>query len=431
MKNTGSVQSTEYKTGSGSALYILIICMLLYAINYVDKQVFSVVLQPMKVDLGLTDSQCGLAQTIFILGTALLSFPVAYLVDRWSRSKTMGVAALLWSIFTFFNGSARNFTTLIIPRSLVGVGEAGFTTGGVAMVSAAYAPEKRSRMMGILNMGAPLGAAIGMIAGGAISAAIGWRWAFYIFAIPGVILGILAFFMRDYKTQPGPGATGDTRNFGSSIIGLFRIRSLCIYYFGEGVLCFMTVSMLAWSPALMMRSLNISEATAGMIVGGWGLMAIIAAPLGGWLADLWQKKTGKGRLHLPALASVSAAVTLIFMMLLLKTGPIGLGLGFLYGILSVIPLPALNSFTQDVVPAANKGLSVGLAMVCAYILGGAWGPSAVGAISDALGGDANGLTIALLFTSIAGFIAAILFWLAARTYPADMAKVQSEMLMAG
>ena len=429
MKEPVNTQPQEYKTGGGSAMYILVICTLLYVINYIDRQVFSVVLQPMKVELGLSDAQCGLAQTLFILGMALLSFPVAYLVDRWSRNKTIGIMAMLWSLFTFLTGFARNFTSLIIPRSLVGVGESGFTAGGVAMVSAAYTPEKRARMLGIFNIGIPLGAAIGTIAGGAISAAMGWRWAFYIFAIPGIILGILAFFMRDYKTTADPGKDSRGINFGKAIAALFRIRSLVLYFFGYGILCFMTVSVLVWSPALMMRLMSISEATAGMIVGGWALMAIVAAPLGGWLADLWQKKTGKGRLYLPALASLLAAIVLIIMVIL-KFGPIGIVLGFIYGILSVIGSPALNAVSQDVVPAAHKGLSMGMAVFAAYMFGGAWGPSVVGAISDALGGGSDGLLTAFLFTTIAGFIAALLLWLAARTYPADMAKVQQETLIA-
>jgi len=397
-------------------------------VNYMDRQVFAVVLQPMKAELGLTDTQCGLSQTIFILGMALFSFPVAYLVDRWSRSKTIGIMAVLWSIFTFLTGLARNFTTLIIPRSLVGVGESGFTAGGVAMVSAAYPPEKRARMLGFFNIGIPLGAAIGMILGGAISASMGWRWAFFLFAIPGVILGILALFMRDYKTQAGSGIAGSSGNFGKAIVALFRIRSLCLYFIGYGILCFMTVSVLVWAPALMMRLMGISEAKAGMIVGGWGLMAIMGAPLGGWLADLWQKKSGKGRLYLPALASVLAAVVLIIMVIL-RFGPMGIALGFVYGILSVIGSPALNAVSQDVVPAAHKGLSMGMAVFAAYMFGGAWGPSVVGAISDALGGGAQGLLIALLFCSIAGFAAGIILWLAARTYKTDMEKVAGETLM--
>ncbi len=424
-----SQQAGQYKTGGGSAIYILIICTLLYVINYIDRQVFSVVLQPMKVELGLTDTQCGLAQTLFILGMALLSFPVAYLIDRWSRNKTIGIMAMLWSIFTFLTGFAKSFTTLIIPRSLVGVGESGFTAGGVAMVSAAYPPEKRARMLGIFNIGIPLGAAIGVIAGGAISAAMGWRWAFYILAIPGIILGILAFFMRDYKTT-GPTGLASTRvNFGKSIVQLLRIRSLRWYYLGYGVLNFMSVGALVWMPALTMRLMGISEAQAGLIVGGWGLTAIIAAPLGGWLADLWQKKMGRGRLLLPATATLIAAIILIIMVLI-KLGPVGIALGFAWGVFAVIGSPALNSISQDVVPSAHKGLSMGLAVFSSYMLGGAWGPLAIGAISDALGGGAEGLMTALLITTIAGFLGAGCLFIASRTYPADMEKVRQETLMA-
>jgi len=429
MTEPANDQPNKYKVGGWSAHYILIICTLLYVINYIDRQVFSVVLQPMKVELGLSDAQCGLAQTIFILGMALFSFPVAFMIDRWSRSKTIGIMAILWSIFTFLTGFARSFTTLIIPRSLVGVGESGFTAGGVAMVSAAYPQEKRARVLGIFNIGIPLGAAIGMIVGGAISAASGWRMAFFVFAIPGIVLGILAFFMRDYKTAGEAGQAKSRVNFWKSIVQLFRIRSLRWYFFGYGILCFMTVSVLVWMPALTMRLMGISEATAGMIVGGWGLMAIIGAPLGGYLADLWQKKTGRGRLYLPALVTALAAVVLIIIVLL-KLGPIGIALGFIYGILAVMGSPALNAISQDVVPAAHKGLSMGLAVFSAYVFGGAWGPYAVGAISDALGGGAEGLTTALLLTSVMGFLGAGCLLIAAKTYPADMEKVKQETLMA-
>lgn len=428
-QDSNELKSKEYKVGGWSAHYILIICTLLYVINYIDRQVFSVVLQPMKIELGLSDAQCGLAQTLFILGMALFSFPVAFMVDRWSRSKTIGIMAMLWSIFTFLTGFAKSFTTLIIPRSLVGVGESGFTAGGVAMVSAAYPQERRARMLGIFNIGIPLGAAIGMIAGGAISAASGWRMAFFVFAIPGIILGILAFFMRDYKTTAGTGPAKSNINFGKAIVQLFRIRSLRWYFFGYGILCFMTVAVLVWMPALLMRLMSISEATAGMIVGGWGLMAIIGAPLGGYLADLWQKKNARGRLYLPAVVTILAAVLLI-VLVILKLGPVGIALGFVYGILAVMGSPALNAISQDVVPSAHKGLSMGLAVFSAYVFGGAWSPAVVGLISDALGGGAEGLMTALLFTSIAGFLGGACLFIAARTYPADMEKVRRETLLA-
>ncbi len=429
MKDPVTSQPAEYKTGGWSAHYILIICTLLYVVNYIDRQVFSVVLQPMKLELGLTDAQCGLAQTIFILGMAIFSFPVAYMIDRWSRSKTIGIMALLWSIFTFLTGFAKNFTGLLLPRSFVGVGESGFTAGGVAMVSAAYPQNKRARMLGIFNIAIPLGAAIGVIAGGAISVTMGWRWAFYIFAIPGIILGVMAFFMRDYKTTAGPGSVRGLGNFWKAIVSLFRIRSLRWYFLGYGLLSFMGVSLLVWMPALMMRLMGISEASAGMIVGGWGLMAILGAPLGGYLADIWQKKHNKGRVYLPAISTILSAIVII-VIVLLKVGPVGIALGFVYGILSVIGAPALNSISQDVVPSTHKGLSMGLAVFSAYIFGGAWGPFVVGIVSDALGGGSGGLLTALLLTSIMGLLGGLALFIASKTFPSDMDSVKQETLMA-
>ena len=125
----------QYHTGGWSAHFVMIICTLLFVVNYMDRQVFSAVLQPMKIDLGLTDAQAGGVATAFTLGMAIFSFPIAWMVDRWSRKKAVGIMALLWSGFTFLTGMASSFISLIIPRVLVGLGEAGFVPGGNALIS--------------------------------------------------------------------------------------------------------------------------------------------------------------------------------------------------------------------------------------------------------------------------------------------------------
>ena len=142
-KDTGD--SKQYKTGKGASLYILIICTLLYMVNYMDRQVVAAVVEPMKAALSLTDAEVGVLGTVFLLSIALFSFPVAYLIDRWSRRKSIAIMAILWSGFTFLTGKAWNFASLVIPRSLVGVGEAGFSAGGTAMVGAAYSAKKRGQ----------------------------------------------------------------------------------------------------------------------------------------------------------------------------------------------------------------------------------------------------------------------------------------------
>ena len=428
-KENDQNSSSEYKTGGWRAHYVLIVCTILYAINYMDRQVFAVILQPMKIDLGLTDAQCGLASTVLILGMAFFSFPISYLIDRWSRRKAIGIMAILWSGFTFATGLAKNFTGVLIPRAFVGLGEAGFVPGGTAMISASYPKERRGWAMGIFHIAIPLGAAAGVILGGLISVRMGWRAPFLFFAIPGVILGIMAFFMKDYKTVDDTGTQGGIKNFFIALRNVLRLPTMRWYYLALGIAVFMTSSVLIWLPSLMMRMLNISEAKAGLLFGAIGLAAIIGAPLGGFLADFWQKKNPRGRMYIPAVAYIVGG-SLLIVVVLTRFSPLGIGLAVLYGIAAAMAMPAIAAISQDVVPVAHKGLSMGLAIFAQYMLGGAWGPYVVGAVSDAMGGGAEGLGIAVALCGAFGLLAGVMFLVAARTYPEDSQKVKDEAILA-
>ena len=421
--------SAEYKTGGWRAHYVLIVCTLLYVINYMDRQVFSVILQPMKIELGLTDAQCGLASTVLILGMAFFSFPISYLVDRWSRRKAIGIMAILWSGFTFATGLARTFAGVLIPRAFVGLGEAGFVPGGTAMITASYPKEKRGRAMGIFHIAIPLGAAAGVILGGVLSVRMGWRTPFFFFAIPGVVLGILAFFMKDYKTADQPQTAGGIKNFYIALADVLKLTTMRWYYLALGIGVFMSSSVLAWLPSLMMRMMNVSEATAGAITGGIGLAAIVGAPLGGFLADVWQKKNPRGRMYVPAVSFFFSGVVLIIVIFIGFT-PVGIGIAVFYGILSSMAMPAVAAISQDVVPVAHKGLSMGLAIFAQYMLGGAWGPYIVGIVSDKLGGGAQGLSTAVMICGLFGIVSGILFFIASRTYQEDLKKVKDEAILA-
>ena len=420
----------EHQVGGWSAHYVLIVCTLLYAINYMDRQVFSVVLQPMKIDLGLSDAECGLASTVLILGMALFSFPIAHMVDRWSRKKSMGIMAILWSGFTFVTGLAQSFITVIIPRAFVGLGEAGFVPGGTALVGASYPKEHRGRALGIFHIAIPLGAATGVMLGGVISAQYGWRTPFYYFAIPGIILGILAFFMKDYRTAEPTGTEGGIKGFFTALGNVLKLPTIKWFYPALGLTVFMSTSVLIWMPSLIMRMLSVNEAYAGMLVGGIGLAAIIGAPLGGFLSDFWRRRDPRGRMYVPAVANFAGAI-LIVIVIMLKFSVLGIALAVLYGIAVSMAVPAFAVVSQDIVPVAHKGLSMGLVVFAQYLFGGAWGPYVVGAVSDALGGGVQGLSWAVMLSAIVGFIGAICFVIAARSYPADAEKVKHETILAG
>jgi len=167
--NASEGKTKEFAISNAAAWYTLIICTLLYMVNYMDRQVFSAATELIKKDLGLLDSHIGTMQMLFLLGMALFSFPASYLVDRWSRPKTIALMAFAWSALTFITALGDSFAGVAIPRLLVGCGEAGFAAGGTALIAASFSQANRSRVMGFFNMAVPVGAGLGTIIRGAMA----------------------------------------------------------------------------------------------------------------------------------------------------------------------------------------------------------------------------------------------------------------------
>jgi MFS family permease len=430
MNNIKAAQSEEFKVSGFQRTSVLVLCFLLYMINFMDRQVLSAVLEPMKIDLRLTDTQAGILQTSFFLSMAILGIPASYLVDRWSRRKTMSLIAVIWSAFTYITGLGRSFVGVLLPRIVVGVGEAGYPAASTAMLGAVFPKEARSRVLGIFNAAIPLGSAMGALLGGYLSTHYGgWQTPFFVFAGPGIILGILAFFLKDYKTVAVTDEHGKKTGFWSSVAQLFKIPTLRWLYIGYAMHMAMTFSFAAWGAAFVMRAQGVTEAKAGMVLGVSALTGIIGAPLGGVIADLWQKKNKKGRIYTPVLASSAAAILLFLALLLDLKGP-GFALIVIWGIFAVLGIPAVNSISQDVVSPGLKGVAWGMGGFVMMICGAAWSPSAVGVISDGLGGGAWGLKAAMMILCVLGIVACICFWRGSRHYPTDMEKVQGFVLEA-
>jgi len=178
-----------------------------------------------------------------------------------------------------------------------------------------------------------------------------------------------------------------------------------------------------------MRSHGVGEHAAGVSMGVIALMAVVGAGIGGVLADKWQETNPRARMLLSALSDVLAAVCAIAALLLDVEGA-GYLLMCAWCAMSILGMPALSAVTQDVVDPPFKSISFGVGVFSSYVLGGAWGPVVVGAISDALGGGAEGLRHALMFVSLAGFAAAFVNWLGSHAYPADVARVGCAALKA-
>jgi MFS family permease len=422
-KQVGAAREAGDSAGGRRAHYVLIVCTLLFMVNWMDRQVLAAVLQPMKVALGLSDTEAGSLQTVFFLGMAAFSLPVSFLVDRWSRRKAVGLMALVWSAFTFATGLGRSYLGVLFPRAVVGVGEAAFAAGGTAWITGVYPPASRGRAMGIFYLFTPLGTSLGFVLGGLISQRMGgWYYPFFVFAIPGVILGTLAFFLTDYRTVVHVDERGKRTGFVAALSGLLKVPTLRWLYLAWGLKGLMIYSLVTWTAAYLMRSRGVAEDRAGMTMGVILLMGVLGPLIGGVLADKWQETNPRARMLLNGASDLLGAVCAISALLLNVEG-VGYVLMCIWSVMALLGFPALSAVTQDVADPAFKALSYGVGIFVSYLVSGAWGPVAVGAISDALGGGAEGLRTALIVICLAGFVAAFFNWLGSRTYQADLQKV--------
>ncbi|MEO7733326.1 MAG: MFS transporter [Kofleriaceae bacterium] len=418
--------SQRFEIGGRRATYVLVICSLLHAVSYADWQVMSIVLQPLKRDLGLSDVQIGVANTAYFVGIIVFTLPVSHLVDAWSRKKMIGAMALAWSACTLATGLAGGFAALLVARLGVGVGEAGFGPGGTALVSASYPERQRGQKLGVFNVFVTVGVIVGVIAGGYLSAHHGgWRTPFYVFGVPGLVLGGLAFAMQDYRL-PRTRAP-----FVANLRALLRIRTLRWLYLGLGMYAVLQISVGTWFPSLLIRAYDLREDQAGLVMGVVSILGLAGPILGGVLADRWQHRFAGGRMRL---ASLSIAIAAGFMWLVLLAAldlhnrPLMwfcAAMMPLHSIFVGMALPAVAATTQDVVPPHQKGLAWGAALVALFLLGGAWGPLLVGAVSDQLDAGYRGLALGLAITGGFGLLASAAWRVAARHVDGDvqLAKV--------
>jgi MFS family permease len=417
-----------YLFSKGYTNYIFILLFLLYMFDYIDRMVITSLFPFLKADWNLTDTQCGMLVSSVYWSIVLFTFPISILVDRWSRRKTIGMMAVLWSIATGLGAFSKSFRHLFITRTIVGVGEAGYAPGGSAMMSALYPQEKRSLMMGLWNASIPLGSAIGVAIGGIIAANWGWRHALGIVAIPGFIIAILFFFIKDYKTiglertVEVPSKAANRKKVRMSIMDTLKEflskPSLIFTYFGMAGVVFTTTSLLTWLPTYFHRVQGVLEKNAGVKASAVMLFAIIGAPLGGYITDRWRKKQINARLLVPTITSLVSAI-LMFLAFSVFDGQLQYLILLSMGISITAFIAATGAVTQDVVHPGLRAMSYAIAVVIQNLLGASLGPIVMGAISDA-----TDIQTAFTFLPIALLIASALFFAGSFYYEKDLKKVE-------
>jgi len=414
-----------YQLSSNSRLYIFVLLFLLYFFDYVDRTVVTSLFPFIQRDWGISDAECGMLVSAVYWSILIFTFPVSILVDRWSRKKTIGLMATFWSIATAACAFMPNFKALFGARTAIGIGEAGYAPGGSAMISGLYPEEKRARMFGIWNASIPLGSAVGIALGGIIAKNLGWQHAFGLVAIPGLVVAIMFFFVNDYKTvelvktvDEGKGATKKKMSFRDISREFLKTPTLWFTYLGFAAVVFVTTSIITWLPTYFFRAGGIPEDQAGIRASAIMALAVIGAPLGGFLADLWYRKDLKARL-LFCTVSILAAALFVYLAFSLLEGMSQYLMLLLVGIAITSFIPAALAVCQDVVHAGLRATSVALAVVVQHLLGSSLGPIVTGAFSDAYG-----IKTAMTFLPIYLIVAAVLFFAGSFFYKKDYAKVE-------
>jgi MFS family permease len=442
MKRDNGTETVEFRIGGPKATYVISICSILWMVNFMDRQVLAVVLEPMKLDLALTDAQAGWISTSLLLSMAVFAIPVSYWADRWSRRGAIGIMAITWSLTTALTGMGRSFAGVLLPRLATGAGQAGFSSAAMALISAGYPEAVRAKKMGVFNLFQIIGISAGLILGGYLSANLGgWRTPFYVFAVPGVILGLFAFLMQDYPTATHAVGTHGKSGFWHNIKTLLKIPTLVWFYAGYALFSAAGFAVLGWFPALIIRRFAVAEDVAGVIMAVAGIFMVPGVLLGGIWADKWEAKRAAGRMKFAStmvlLSSVGSVSSIAFVFLLHGGGLWDPSIwivpgGIMFAVFSATAAavnPPVMAVTQTVVTPDLKGLVWGLGVSIVMVLGGAWSPAATGYLSDWLGGESHGLALALIIVSSLGFGGFICLWRSSLHYPDDARM--AEALSAG
>jgi len=368
------------QTRKGAAL-VLLLLLVAYILNYLDRQILAILASGIKGDLHLSDSQFGLlAGPPFAILYSVLGVPFAFLADRTSRSRVIAAAVAFWSAFAGLCGTAGTFWHFFIFRMGVGIGEAGGVAPSYALLSDYFAPHRRARAIAIFSLGVPIGLALGTLIGAYIAHAISWRAAFYTMGIAGVILApVLLLFVHD---PPRTGSTAAPIGQVFPILARKPVFWLIAFAASSSSLC--GYGLATWTPSVFERSFHMGLIARGQFVAsGVFIGGCTGVWAGGWFADRLGHLDRGWYAKLPAIAWLITAPT--FVVGLLAPNPwIAWPILLIPNALNIFWLGPVVTSVQHLVARPMRATASASFLLINNLIGLGIGPYLIGAISDVL-----------------------------------------------
>jgi len=428
-------KSKTIQPSKTQALMAFIILLTINILNYTDRSVLSAIQTHIKAEFGLSDTQLGLLNSSFLLIYGLATLPLGVWADKGIRKNIITICVGIWSVATALGGVTRNFIQLFITRAFLGIGEAGYAPASLSLIGDYFPKEKRGRMLSIWSTGNLFGTAIGLALGGPIADKLGWRWAFYIVGIPGLLA---AFFIwrviepqrgafdteegKEHEVSIAHGSLG--KDFFSVVRKLIKIPTYWVLV-GAFICSFFIVgAALAWFPTYLIRTFQLSATKAGILsAGALAGGSLVGTLLGGWLADALQQRFPQGRMTTATLAFLLGA-PLCWLALSLHQLAAFIAV-FIVPILCLsMCLGPIQAIIQDITTPDIRSTAIGLALLLGHLLGDASSPLIIGRISDA----SHSLGFALLVTAPTSlFLAGLVCLIGIKTVAGDIKAMQEQL----
>ena len=418
MSNTQSkYQSKSYRN------YVLGLMTLVYAVNFIDRQLLAILQDSIKADLGFSDTQLGLLTGFaFALFYVLAGVPIARWADRSNRRNIISLSIGVWSFMTAISGLAANYFHLLLARIGVGVGEAGCSPPAHSMISDIFPAEQRATAMSTYSVGINIGIMLGFLLGGFLNEYYSWRVAFLVVGLPGILIALIFKFtvaepIRGWSEK----RTVDdiAIPFAEVLKVIFTQRALVHLSLGAALSAFAGYSLTNWSASLCIRSFNVPTGELGIwLAGGVGLLGSIGTFGFGYLCDRFGRNDKRFYFWLPALAMLMAIPFIVLCFsstnaqtaLILSLFPPLFTTGYLGAALAV--------FHGSVEPRMRATASAVFFLIL-NVIGLGLGPTVVGAVSDFINptyGNESIRYAMLTIVPIACTWAAVHFYLASRAW---------------
>ncbi|MEI9984810.1 MAG: MFS transporter [Aliidongia sp.] len=277
------------RVSSWHSSYVLLLVGLVSVANYYDRTLISILVEPIKRDLGLSDGQIGLLSGVgFAVMYSLLGVPMARLADRFGRVRVLGSVVAVWSVMTVLSGRTVSFTTMLLARAGVGIGEAGGLPAAHALIADYFSPRFRGKALSVIGVCGGLGLSLAYAGGGLINDWQGWRMAFYLGGLPGLVLSVLVFLtIREPKRSVGAGGAAPNVTFRQAAATLWRRKSYVLLCIGLGIGAIGSYGQSAWTPAFLMRAYHLSASEVGGYYSAVSGPATMVSILLGGLANDW------------------------------------------------------------------------------------------------------------------------------------------------